>query len=888
MVNNIEFASPYSLSALLFEGIQSEPDAAPERSADFHLSQRHYVEAFQGYQQLDLVVPRIAAKIAYCEWMTNRIDEAKNRLMALGKALDADGIGLLSKLISVDRDCEHQKNNLAEIWPRLQAVVAGSQVPLIAVFARFQFMWSDDFCNPNQRLQELEHLLALHPNCQQLRLAVLKSMQRAQAPIDNQYRLLHAKEHSSPPPQYLWLLAGVATKVGQFDEALKCLEQLEAREWGCNSPSEELLWEIELARCDIDIRAENTDPISALDRLERSTLITTGNRITARRLVLALACVKSVDQVSEIADKFLSSLESQKSGASFSLIEFDDDLYPVKGDDWGTYESCWSQDSLIHFKDILINATQHRTQRYFRGVFVTALLDEEYEETESPDLKDSFWLDLAELLGDVTACPEEFEGQLLSLHVAIQSRLARPNWANVGKFWFLSEWFAHQSNKDLPYRWLSLEAIGNDAEYARKFASGVIRQLKQNAISPPAAYDLVEELAEVLTKYRISNELYQLMARISDGDERSNVQFYLGLASQWTKRRAEAISAYKKVLALHPTHYSAIYNSLLLCASYTDAPLLEQLEQNISSFDGSDVDKKQRLMDELGLAQQRCENKESIKRRIILQELQDYPTLVNKTIEPADVSLRAAVALLALFRCANAEPGAVELPPIDGCSTPFAPAVSNRRVLFDLLETGLVSVHPDTSLDAFVVNDGKFESWRFGRVRWLLSQACASFIEHLRSMNGNIPVSWRNDIQPLAFEIARGEVSEYLNHLAQERGWPEPGNIEDVADLTRELVNELPVAQTFHLAYLGAMSASDYKQKYPVSGQQAAVALIKRTGDRLTSVRSGKFPAKAYDRPWKLPRSAVSFALWGTIMNRGDDGFTQKISELTSVFQSQS
>jgi len=70
------------------------------------------------------------------------------------------------------------------------------------------------------------------------------------------------------------------------------------------------------------------------------------------------------------------------------------------------------------------------------------------------------------------------------------------------------------------------------------------------------------------------------------------------------------------------------------------------------------------------------------------------------------------------------------------------------------------------------------------------------------------------------------------------------------------------------------MSASDYKQKYPVSGQQAADMLIKRTGLRLESVRAGRFPAKPYDRPWKLPRSAVSFALWGTILDMGDDGFT--------------
>ncbi len=93
-------------------------------------------------------------------------------------------------------------------------------------------------------------------------------------------------------------------------------------------------------------------------------------------------------------------------------------------------------------------------------------------------------------------------------------------------------------------------------------------------------------------------------------------------------------------------------------------------------------------------------------------------------------------------------------------------------------------------------------------------------------------------------------------------------------------MNDLPVAQTFHLAYLGAMSASDYKQKYSVSGQRAADMLVKRTGQRLESIREGRFPPKSYDRPWKLPRSAMSYALWGTILDMGDLGFEQRIADL--------
>uniref|UniRef100_UPI0021C16BF4 hypothetical protein n=1 Tax=Burkholderia multivorans TaxID=87883 RepID=UPI0021C16BF4 len=382
---------------------------------------------------------------------------------------------------------------------------------------------------------------------------------------------------------------------------------------------------------------------------------------------------------------------------------------------------------------------------------------------------------------------------------------------------------------------------------------------------------------------KLTQEFHQLMTIIADGDERPEVQFYLGLAAQRTKHQAAARSAYQRVLAQQPNHHSAIYNFLLLCTSTQDTPLLEQIEPLVSQYPEDEPEEKQELVDALAKARQRCEDKEAAKWRSIRLALEAYPALREHGVGPADISLRAAVALLALLRCANAEPGDIELPPFDGSDISFAPGPGGRRVLFDLLNTGLVTVHPNTSTAAFTFEEGAVCGWRLGSIRWSLSASCESLIERLRSLNGAIPDSWRRDVLPLALEIARGEIVEYLDFLAQERGWPEPRDTENVADLTRVLVNELPVAQAFHLAYLGAMSASDYKQKYPVSGQQAADMLVKRTGLRLESVRNGRFPAKAYDRPWKLPRSAVSFALWGTILDMGDSGFTHRIADLTAT-----
>lgn len=884
MANNTVPSSPYSLSDLIFHKIQPDDETTPESTADGYLSQGKYEEALSSYCQLASSNPRIAAKTAYCEWLVGRYDDARNRLIEFGEALDADGVGLLSKLISIDRD--YQRSNYDEklIWPRLKAVTSAISVPLFAAFARFQTMWPGDAHNPTQRLQDIEYLLSLHPNCQPLRLALLTCMQRVGTPIDDQYSLLHAWQYPSLMPRYLWSAAGVATDMGKFDEALDYLSQLEARERHCVSPSLQVLWEIELARCDIQAKTNTSDSLSGFENLGKNPSYSVDNRIIASRAALAVACKVEKNKISSLADSFLNMLQSSEYGVEISPIELFNDPTPFMGNDWDDYAISWPYGDLTPYKELLINSTQGRTQRFFRAISVTALLAHEYEDTDTPDLNTNFWDNLAELLGDVTDYPEEFDGKLLSLHTVIHSHRTRPNWAKMGQYWITSKWLAHQTQQDLPYNWLISETIGNNEDYTRKFSSGVIKQLKTHPIPAPEAYDLVKELVDYLIEYHLKKELHQLMVTVSDGDERSSVQFCLGWSSQLMNDKSRATSSYLKVLIAEPDNYSAIFNMLLLCTTQADRPLLEKLEQHVIQFGSHDADKKQELTGALAKAQKRCEDINAVKKQIIANYLSKYPPLMEHKVKPEDISLRTAVALLALFRCANAEPDDIELPSLDESSSSFSPVISNRSILFNLLDTGLATVQPNTSLDAFSVTDGTVDSIRFGRIRWRMSQSCELLVKQLRSLNGNIPKHWHKELKSFVREIAEGEVAEYLGSLAQERGWPEPRNTENLSDLTRELINELPVAQAFHLAYLGAMSASDYKQKYPVSGQQAADMLVKRTGDRLESVRSGKFPAKPYERPWKLPRSAISFALWGTLLNRGDDGFTQKVADLTPSF----
>jgi hypothetical protein len=589
------------------------------------------------------------------------------------------------------------------------------------------------------------------------------------------------------------------------------------------------------------------------------------------------------DRVPALADDFLDALESNPYGFLIDTYELFNESHPVLGEGWDSYghtRPC----ELVPYREILVDASRDRARLFFRASFAVAEIDTQYNEADGiPDLPTDFWDGVANILGEVAGHEGEFGGRLVSLHTAIRAHRRCPDWTAAGQDWIASEWAANQSGQDYTHGWLTLEAAGRDADSARIFATGVIKWLRDYPVPAPIGFDLVADLVKRLVQHKQSRELYELMDTVSDGNDRPDVQFYLGLAAQRTNREAGARAAYQRVLAQQPIHHSAIFNSLLLCKTPADRPFLEQIAPFVARYPEDAPEDKEELTDALAKARERCEDKDAAKRRIIREVLATYPALVEHDVAPAAITLRAAVALLALFRCAGAEPGDDELPPFHGCGIPFAPDVSARGVLFDLWKTGLVTVDPKTSIDAFVVKDGEVRAFRFGTIRWRLSPACESLVERLRSLNGAIPESWRGDLQSLALEIARGEISEYLAFLAQERGWPEPRHTEEVSDLTRALVNELPVAQALHLAYLGAMSASDYKQKYPVSGQQAADMLVKRTGQRLESVRDGRFPAKAYDRPWKLPRSAVSFALWGTIMDRGDDGFTHRIADLTST-----
>ena len=140
------------------------------------------------------------------------------------------------------------------------------------------------------------------------------------------------------------------------------------------------------------------------------------------------------------------------------------------------------------------------------------------------------------------------------------------------------------------------------------------------------------------------------------------------------------------------------------------------------------------------------------------------------------------------------------------------------------------------------------------------------------------PAPWLRDALSLAKDIGKGEVEAYIRYLAGDRGWADPDD-DDLGALADALLLDVSVSEAYYLAWLGAMSASDHKQRYPTNAQQAANIMVKRTGQKLESVRAKKLPPKSYDRPWQVPRSAMSRALWEDLLNMGDEGFTRRVDD---------
>jgi len=487
------------------------------------------------------------------------------------------------------------------------------------------------------------------------------------------------------------------------------------------------------------------------------------------------------------------------------------------------------------------------------------------------------WKKLSRTLG---AAAKESGGHplIVSLDAAIKANLSPRKWTTIARAWVNSELEAAKNRQETHGHW-TINAISGDTVRAASFASGALSALERHRHDPHLNTYLFGDYIDHLFEHGLNDIAYRLSSLIAVHDESSTARFNLGLAAHRTGKGEEAFDAYQRVLSAQPAHYAALYNSLLLCKVEAHRDRLSALTPLVEAFPNNNAEEHGDIYREHAAALARTADRNAAARQAVQKELASLRAADAPLASIDSLSLRDAVALFALLRVCEHEPDGMVLRPFESSKVPFSSHFDGRRSIFGALRSGLVTVHPQTKLDAFEIKDGSVHGWHLGRIWWRVPASTLALIDELRDFAHRRPwpMHWLGDVLSIAKDIGKGEIEAYIHHLASDRGWPAPDNKDNLSALADVLLLEVSVSEAYYLAYLGAMSASDYKQRQPINAQQAANSIVKRTGQRLESVQAKKFPPKSFERPWQVPRSAMSRALWEDLMNMGDEGFTRHI-----------
>ncbi len=239
---------------------------------------------------------------------------------------------------------------------------------------------------------------------------------------------------------------------------------------------------------------------------------------------------------------------------------------------------------------------------------------------------------------------------------------------------------------------------------------------------------------------------------------------------------------------------------------------------------------------------------------------QRFGSIEHAPLNPhEDLTLREAVALLALFRKCASEDLTVLQPLRQVCST-FGPteelAVDLVRCLF---HTRCIHVHPQSPPSAFADD---LESLDLFDVAWLPpvhhSGDPRGIVTDLTAIfrSGEWPIEWYDEETPLWREIALHECLQYLGMCMHEHGLDlSPGD--KTKQVLATLLHSYSVGQMFVFIWRAAKDAAAYSVRDRVSKSHAAntvVGSIQRSAER--ALAEG-WEIKPYRRDRRLPEVHV-------------------------------
>ena len=250
-------------------------------------------------------------------------------------------------------------------------------------------------------------------------------------------------------------------------------------------------------------------------------------------------------------------------------------------------------------------------------------------------------------------------------------------------------------------------------------------------------------------------------------------------------------------------------------------------------------------------------------------------------VEPEQLSVEAAVALMSLIRCG----GWLNDSTIDAIAhsvVPFAPKEIDitQHLLGVLINDGLIAPSMDSRPSSFRLAAGEKPHFDWHTVYWgLLIPDAPNFIEKLEMLaaSNSWPNGWNESSHVLWKKLAMAECREFCAHAVAQRNLPMPGQTA-LTTLLDNLLRGFSVSQCYQLIWNAAGRAVDYMIREKIRSQHAANALIgscQRYADR---ARAEGWAIKGFQRNFDLPRSQLSYVLHDVFLKHGDIGFYGTLS----------
>ncbi|MBX9590839.1 MAG: hypothetical protein K2X43_16135 [Hyphomonadaceae bacterium] len=242
---------------------------------------------------------------------------------------------------------------------------------------------------------------------------------------------------------------------------------------------------------------------------------------------------------------------------------------------------------------------------------------------------------------------------------------------------------------------------------------------------------------------------------------------------------------------------------------------------------------------------------------------------VPKEVErnPADLSLRDAVYLLALFRHSVSEDLSFAEPYAQRRDRLAPSSEDTRRVAKHLWSKRLIVVGPDSDTDAFIFNDDLTDCPQLylDKVVWAFlpgqpTHEKREFLSELERLarDGPWPEGWSDQFNVLWHEIAKAECLQYYTHSLAERGY----ELETLGEKTHAVFDELllhfSIGQVFNLSWQAVRDTTDYivKERLPkYHAKNSFIGAVQRKADK---ARAEGWTIRNSRRDFNCPQTVVS------------------------------